>query len=494
MFSSQGVSLSDVGDIELFARGDELHLFHLTLPNHDAVQHLVSEDGLSWRRLPAAIRTGDPGDADDDQIWTMSVTEHDGRYYMLYTALSFSEAGRVQRNALATSDDLLHWEKFAGNPVAEADPRWYETAPDTAGMVSWRDPKPVKIGETYHAMVCARENQGPFTRRGAIGVMTSPDMQRWEVHPPLFTPRRWWDLECPQLFTVAGRWYLTAGIMEDRTQRYWIADQPEGPWRVPAYGGVLAPLGHYAGRVCDWRGETIYGCWHQPNPVRPSGEPVNSRVDWARVSNPHGKFIMPPLCLAPRADGSLACQPFSGWQHHTGEFAPLVPGNRTVNFELPLSEWAVETPAGALEIAQSRDAFGDFLLEGQLALDAVSGGFVLRSDDTGAGYHIVITPGSDRVRLIKWLPTIDRHDQRPWFAYTTIQEGRVIGDLDWHADVDFRLLAAGPYIELTLAGEIVLAALSGEIQHGRLGFWAESGALRVTIPRIADVQHPAQPR
>src|SRR5262249_33378575 len=65
----------ELGDVEVIVADDRLHLFHLTPPNNDAVAHAVSDDGLSWRELPVALRTGPPGSCDDDQIWTMSVTE-----------------------------------------------------------------------------------------------------------------------------------------------------------------------------------------------------------------------------------------------------------------------------------------------------------------------------------------------------------------------------------------------------------------------------------
>ncbi len=126
----------ELGDVEVFAAGDQIHLFHLTLPNHDVVQHVVSEDGLAWRALPAATRTSDPGEGrDDDMIYTMSVTERDGTYYMVYTALGRAEQGRIQRIAVATSPDLIRWTKHPGNPVAAADPRWYEAEPPDGGRV-----------------------------------------------------------------------------------------------------------------------------------------------------------------------------------------------------------------------------------------------------------------------------------------------------------------------------------------------------------------------
>src|SRR4051812_20371756 len=128
MYAPRGFGLSEVGDVEVFPERDRLHLYHLTLPNHDAVQHVVSDDGLAWTQVSDALRTGDPGDCDDDMIWTMSVTARDNVYYMVYTALARAENGQIQRTGLATSTDLIHWNKSHSNPVAEADPRWYEAA------------------------------------------------------------------------------------------------------------------------------------------------------------------------------------------------------------------------------------------------------------------------------------------------------------------------------------------------------------------------------
>jgi len=218
MYTPRGFGASELGDIEIVPDGDDLHLFHLTLPSHDVVQHAVSQDGLAWTPLSAALRTGDPGDVDDDQIWTMSITARAGDlgYVMLYTALATRDDGRVQRVAAATSDDLIQWTKLEGNAAIEADGRWYEHDPATTGTVSWRDPKPVRIGERFVATVCARDNRGPRPRRGCVGLMVSDDLERWDVCPPLFAPQRYWDLECPQLFTTGNgsdeRWYLLASI------------------------------------------------------------------------------------------------------------------------------------------------------------------------------------------------------------------------------------------------------------------------------------------
>ncbi len=163
MYTPRGFGASELGDIEIVPNGDDLHLFHLTLPSHDVVQHAVSQDGLSWAPRPAALRTGDPGDVDDDQIWTMSVIARPegAGYVMFYTALTTRDNGCVQRVAAATSDDLIRWTKQEQLVAIEADRRWYEHDPATTGTVSWRDPKPIRIGERFVATICARENRGP---------------------------------------------------------------------------------------------------------------------------------------------------------------------------------------------------------------------------------------------------------------------------------------------------------------------------------------------
>lgn len=474
MYVPRGFGFSDVGDIEVFPRGDELHLFQLTLPNHDVVQHAVSTDGLAWRELPAALRTSDPGACDDDQIWTMSVTEHNGAYVMVYTALGKAEHGQVQRTAVAHSTDLITWRKSERNPVAAADPRWYEAGLADTGRVSWRDPKPVQIDGTYYAVVCAREKDGPLLRRGCAGLMASPDLEQWEVRPPLLAPRRYWDLECPQLFVIDGVYYLTAGIMEDRTQRYWMAPAWEGPYEVPPDGGLLAPLGHYAGRVCTWQGRHLYVCWHRPGPQE---GPVE--VDWTTMSNQSGKFVVAPLVLSQRPDGSLACQTFPGWDGYR-ETPLTAPAPAASDADQGTPAWTLETTPGVMDLAYTEADYGDAYAEGTLRLQAVSGGLAFRLDPaTTGGYFIELQAGSPEVLLKKWLIKPDPRTGRPWFGMVLLQRGALSNPLPPDSAVPFKLVLSGPYIELELAGQVVIATLSAERRSGRLGLWAESGRISI---------------
>lgn len=476
----------ELGDVEVFSAGDQIHLFHLTLPNHDVVQHVASDDGLSWKALPAAIRTSDPGEGpDDDMIYTMSVTEHAGTYYMVYTALGRAEQGRIQRIAVATSSDLIRWTKHVGNPVAEADPRWYEAEPLPGGRVSWRDPKPIKVDDTFYAVVCGREAEGPFLRRGCAALMASKDLVNWEVRPPLFAPRRYWDLECPQVFTVDGHYYLTAGIMEDRSQRYWQAPAFEGPYTVPADGGFLAPMGHYAGRVCRWQDMDLFYCWHRP--ILQQG--IFAEYDWPAFGtriNTYGRIAPPPLQLLRRPDGSLRRASFPGWEaYREAPAAPYEASPRTLWQGRPAKGWNVSAASGADLVAGATD-LGDFLLEGTVTFDAPSAGFGLRLDERGGGYFVEVAPGREDVSLQKWLPPVEQ----PTYAYQEIQRGRMYHPIEAGRPVQFRLLSVGAYLELELDGDVVLATLTGQRIGGGVGLWAESGSARIDDARLSPMRRP----
>ena len=486
MYVPRGFGLSELGDVEVFVAQNQIHLFHLTLPNHDVVQHAVSDDGLAWRSLPPALYTGNPGDCDDDQIWTMSVTEREGAFFMLYTALSRAEDGMVQRTALARSTDLIQWDKVGC--VAAADPRWYEADVSASGRVSWRDPKPIQVGDAYYAVLCARERSGPLIRRGCIGLLTSPDLETWEVEPPLFAPRRYWDLECPQIFTVAAgserdgsrAWYLTAAIMDDRRQRYWLAPGVDGPYVVPSDGGLLAPDGHYAGRSCRWHGLDLLYCWHRPSPS--SGWlATTSTVDWLSLRNPFGKFVVPPLVLRQRDDGCLSRHTFPGWSaYHRRDLSPPQPMASSLYRNEPASlaePWRLVTAGGGMDLLATTEPLGDLLIEGDLILDAAAGGVAFRLDDEGGGYFVELRVGGSDVVLREWRAEQDPRDDHRVSRLDQLQCGRLRRIVSRGDRLNVRLLVVGPYVECSVDGEVVIATLSAERVHGRAGIWAESGSI-----------------
>jgi len=242
-----------------FARDDDhFHVFYLQAPKsvgdpeqrhwHVSIGHALSRDLRNWELLPDAIHPGKPSDWDDYTTWTGSVIQRQDLWYMFYTGTNREENGLVQRIGVATSRDLIHWGKYAGNPVMEVDTRWYEQL-DTAIWhdQAWRDPFVFQEPETgtFHAFITARVNSGPPDERGVIAHTKSADLFHWEILPPLTNPGLFGQLEVPQLLKIRQMYYLLFSTQDwaysERYQRqlksqpitgvhYFVADNPLGPF------------------------------------------------------------------------------------------------------------------------------------------------------------------------------------------------------------------------------------------------------------------------
>jgi len=112
MYSGAGYSDWEIGDVDIFIDDDgTYHLFHLIIPNHDYIAHAVSKDCITWERAKNALFVGDPGDWDDDMLWTMHVSKCSEGYEMFYTGLQLKDRGKVQKIGRAVSKDLMVWNK-----------------------------------------------------------------------------------------------------------------------------------------------------------------------------------------------------------------------------------------------------------------------------------------------------------------------------------------------------------------------------------------------
>ena len=247
-----------IWDFWLAQDGADYHVFYLQAPRslgdpdlrhwNVSIGHAVSQDLRDWRVLPDALRPGSSGDWDDYTTWTGSIIQHEGLWYLFYTGGNRAERGLVQRIGLATSADLIHWEKHPANPLITAEPRWYELLDlDLWHDQAWRDPWVFRHPETgsFHALITARANHGPADGRGVVGHACSDDLINWEVMPPLTEAGEFGHLEVPQLTYIRGRYYLlfcaAASVHSTARRRrtglepvtgthYLIADDPLGPF------------------------------------------------------------------------------------------------------------------------------------------------------------------------------------------------------------------------------------------------------------------------
>ncbi|RMB60198.1 glycoside hydrolase family protein [Tessaracoccus antarcticus] len=219
------------------------HLRHM----NPSVGHAVSDDYRTWDVLPDALAPRRTPGWDDRTTWTGSVVEGpSGRYHLFYTGTSNVEDATVQRIGRADSDDLIQWERFGDDPLLEADPRWYEKYDGTNWHdEAFRDPwvVPDPDGNGWHMLITARSREGDAFSRGVVGYAWSPDLDTWEVRPPLSRPGKFGQLEVLQYVELDGVPHLVFSCAEGELHPdLHIAGQGGGVWLVP--------------------GETLLGPWN----------------------------------------------------------------------------------------------------------------------------------------------------------------------------------------------------------------------------------------
>ena len=190
--------------------GETKHIFYLQAPKalgderlrhfNATIGHACSPDWIHWEVLPDALGPGKTGEWDDLATWTGSTITKGDSWYLFYTGVNEAEKGLVQRIGVAVSLDLLHWEKYSGNPIIEADPLWYELL-DLAAWhdLAWRDPWVFEHQGKYYAYITARAKLGDPSARGVIALAESADLLNWKVLAPVTQPGQFGQLEVPQL-------------------------------------------------------------------------------------------------------------------------------------------------------------------------------------------------------------------------------------------------------------------------------------------------------
>jgi len=481
MFITRGYYPLELGDVDVIVHEDCLHLFYLNVSGHDVVSHIVSDDGMHWRQLPNALHTGDPGEPDDDQIWTMHTFRWQGRFYMLYTCLAQAEDGRIQRTGLAVSDDLIHWEKVPHNPVAVPDPRWYEADLSGCGRADWRDPFPFIEGGVIHGLVCAHEKDGPFNRRGCVAHITSTDALHWRVRPPFYTPRVSSDFEVPCIFRLGGRYYLMGHICAPPMDVYRISDRLEGPWRRPL-DDLLLPTGNHAFHACEWRGKMMIFNWIGVAAFDETRQPT--------------RILAPPKVAGAMADGTLRLHPYEeGWNAVATEaWRSWSPQAVFTQGAVLAGEWSAQegalvgTSQPGMGVYFLPDEFTDFELETTVSsADAPEFGLVFRSDATADEYmRLSCIQGRQTLELAVVLrrgasPILGRGFESLQIRHHPFAPGRPFR---------LRLSAYGPYLEVSVDDDVRLATVNLMRRRGKLGFFVEDGTARFADLRLRRLEAP----
>ena len=268
------------------------HLFYLQASRslHDpnlrhgvaTVGHAISPDLRQWVHRGTVLEAGSLGSWDDRVIWTGSVTIRENVAYMFYTGISQAQPAPIQRIGLATSTDLVHWERHPNNPLLEVDTRWYEPQSSQHWEdQTWRDPYVVYASDeqAYYMFLSARVNEGARDGRAVIGLARSQDLFSWEMQPPVSVPGDFTEMEVPQVIPINGRYYLLFCASRHAAARlaslgsrggigtfYLVADKLTGPYRPLSDEPLVADAAgtYYAGKlVRDSVGALFFLAWRQ---------------------------------------------------------------------------------------------------------------------------------------------------------------------------------------------------------------------------------------
>lgn len=477
MYSGSGFNDWEIGDITVIIHKGVYHLFHLIIPNHDYIAHAISPDGISWKRVKNALFVGDPGEWDDDMLWTMHVVEANGKFEMYYTGLQRKDRGVVSRIGYAESTDLIHWEKNKRNvyPIEPTGKYYetYETNPRT--WLSFRDPFRFEHGGEEYLLVASRTISGPVSRRGCVGLVkiTNDVVQ---LMPPLLHPGMYDDVECPCVFELKGRFYLIGSIREDIKVRYWFALDFFGEYRS-FHADVLLPQGNYAART-EWDGDhlLVYNFFY-----------AYGKVDALRV-------LPPPKELDTDKSGRLVLKSYYRWDmmvikkipQKNFETVKCLLGNPTGFFSKEEDKWLCGSRSG-YELFCFQKPSESFIWEGLLTVEGMGKfGLVCDTDIEGNGYFISFDVVNGLVSIRSW--GFNPLNTRQNFIFNDIQSS--IFEVNKNNAFYFRLIRYGNYIELSVDGVVKLTLLDYTFSGKGVGLYSASSIISLQQSCISILPNP----
>jgi len=219
-----------IGDLHPFYHGGKWYLFYLGPGFHSKL--MTSVDLFHWE--PQRL-SHEPINAVHREL---------APYYVL--GVFWDEAADLFRTYHGwsagamlshTSTNLIHWN-FAPNA--------YHIPPQYGHYSSQRDPYVFwnAVEEQYWCVMTCQVEGYDDTHNGAVGLASSPDLQRWEGRGDLYFPGNIREPEVPQVFHVGDYWYLLASIHTGEAvggPSYWISSSPNGPWLVDPTGSLDGP-------------------------------------------------------------------------------------------------------------------------------------------------------------------------------------------------------------------------------------------------------------
>jgi beta-fructofuranosidase len=266
------------------------HLFYQHNPHgaHSAQKHwghAVGDDLVHWAHLPIALAPM-PRGPDKDGCYTGCAVDNTGTPTLVYTGV-WPEVQCVA----TSSDELITWQRCAGNPVIGSPPEGMD-------VTGFRDPYVWREGDLWYAVI----GSGIRGVGGTALLYRTPDLIHWEYVQPICvgdevkTGRMW---ECPNLFPLGGKHVLLVSCVPLGRTLYFVGEYADCKFSKEVEG--LVDLGEcfYAPQVLiDDRGRRTMWGWLREG----RSEEAQRGAGWAGV-------MSLPRILSISAEGRLASEP-----------------------------------------------------------------------------------------------------------------------------------------------------------------------------------------
>jgi len=221
-----------------------------------------SSDGINWN-YQGTVMKPTKTKWNSGSLWAMNIFQEKDQYFLAYSAVekTTKDWHYAQQVGLAKSNNLIDWQDIQEEPIItnnHTDQYYYQK---NFHKFCWRDPDIHKINNDYYCLLVAKDIAQYYETSACVALLKSKNLKDWQTLPPLFSPKKYWEIETPHLYKINDKWYLIYGTyVNDISMSYALSDSPLSEFQEPELNS-LTPSHCYAGRIIKFQNEYYFYHW-----------------------------------------------------------------------------------------------------------------------------------------------------------------------------------------------------------------------------------------